>query len=50
MLCPYCLLLGICPVCTALSDLDLSGLPLPLTGELDDETASQPREPPADEE
>jgi hypothetical protein len=26
---PYCLLLAICPVCMALSDTDLSGLPDP---------------------
>lgn len=48
MLCPYCLLLGICPVCTALSDLALSGLPLSRLP--DDEAASQPREPPPAEE
>jgi hypothetical protein len=24
MICPYCLLLAICPVCVALSDIDLS--------------------------
>jgi hypothetical protein len=37
MLCPYCLLLGICPVCMALSD-DTVIVP-------DEEAQPQPREP-----